>query len=109
MSWAKEVDEIRYREELAKAMGGAERVERHRKAGKLTVRERIEGLLDPGSFHENGALAGKAEYEGERLVSFTPSNFVMGRGKIGGRTVVVGGASGCSLLGDFLVMGLAGV
>lgn len=91
MSWAKEVEEIRFRAELAKQMGGTERVARHHADGKLAVRERIEKLLDTGSFHETGALAGKAEYEGEKLVSFTPSNFVMGRGKIGGRPVVVGG------------------
>lgn len=91
MSWSNEVEEIRRREALAKEMGGAERVERHRAAGKLTVRERIGRLLDAGSFHETGALAGKALYEGDELKSFTPSNFVMGRGKVEGRPIVVGG------------------
>ena len=80
MSWEKEVEEIRRREKLAAQMGGEERVSRHRKAGKLTVRERIERLLDRDSFHETGALAGKATYEDGELVDFTPSNFVMGRG-----------------------------
>ncbi len=91
MSWEKEVEEIRRREELAAKMGGEERVSRHRQAGKLTVRERIGRLLDPDSFHETGALAGKAAYEGGELVDFIPSNFVMGRGSIDGRPVVVGG------------------
>src|SRR4051812_5191688 len=72
-------------------MGGPEKVERHRAQGKLTVRERIDGLLDPGSFHEIGALAGRAEYDGPELVDFTAANFVMGRGRIDGRVVVVGG------------------
>lgn len=91
MGWEKEVEEIHSREELAKRMGGPERIERHRKAGRLTVRDRIEKLADQGSFHETGALAGKASYEGDKLVNFIPSNFVMGRARIGGRTVVIGG------------------
>lgn len=92
MSWKPELEEIARRTELAGEMGGAERVARARAAGRLTVRERIERLLDPGSFHETGVLAGRAEYdEAGRLASFTPSNFVCGRGRIDGRPVVVGG------------------
>src|SRR5437899_10562107 len=91
MSWEDEVGELRRREELAKRMGGEEKVARQHAAGRLTVRERIEELLDPGSFHEIGALAGKAEYSGAELATFRPANFVMGRGRIDGRTVVVGG------------------
>jgi acetyl-CoA carboxylase carboxyltransferase component len=92
-SWKPEVDELRRREELARAMGGPEKVARHRAAGRLTVRERIDALLDPGSFHEIGALAGRATYEsgGSELSGFSPTNFVMGRGRIDGRPVVVGG------------------
>ncbi|HEY6329223.1 MAG TPA: carboxyl transferase domain-containing protein [Blastocatellia bacterium] len=91
MSWQSEVDELKRRIELAKQMGGPERVERQRAAGRLTVRERIGKLLDWDSFHEIGALAGKAVYEGDKLVSFTPSNFVVGTGRIDGRRIVVGG------------------
>lgn len=89
--WAPEVAELRRREELARRMGGPEKVERQHAAGKLTVRERIDALLDPGSFHEIGALAGRATYEGTELVDFSPANFVMGRGRVDGRAVVVGG------------------
>jgi acetyl-CoA carboxylase carboxyltransferase component len=91
VSWEAEVEEIRRRVELAKQMGGAANVERQHAGGKLTVRERIDCLLDPGSFHEVGALAGKATYENGEMVSFTPSNFVMGTGRINGRRVVVAG------------------
>lgn len=91
MSWQHEVDEIKRRVELAKQMGGPANVERQKASGKLTVRERIEQLLDPGSFHEIGALAGKAVYENAQVVSFVPSNYVMGTGRIEGRRVVVGG------------------
>jgi acetyl-CoA carboxylase carboxyltransferase component len=90
-SWKPEVDELRRREELARRMGGPEKIERQRAGGKLTVRERIERLLDDGSFHEVGALAGRATYEGSELTDFMPANFVMGRGQLQGRAVVVGG------------------
>src|SRR5215216_5452859 len=76
---------------LARQMGGTANVERQHSSGKLTVRERIEQLLDAGSFHEIGVLAGKAVYEDGRMVSFVPSNYVMGTGRIDGRRVVVGG------------------
>jgi acetyl-CoA carboxylase carboxyltransferase component len=89
MTWQPEVEELRHREELAKRMGGPERVARHKAQGKLTVRERIEKLLDPGTFHETGALAGKATYENGCLVDFRPSNFICGTGRIDGRKVVV--------------------
>jgi len=91
MTWDPEVEELKRRQELARAMGGPDNVERQHKAGRLTVRERIDRLLDPGSFHETGALAGAAIYDGETLVSIRPANFVMGTGHIDGRRVVVGG------------------
>src|SRR6267378_3101206 len=92
MSWQPEVDEIRRREALARQMGGEANVARQHAAGRLTVRERIDRLLDAGSFHEIGALAGKAQYdEAGNLVSFTPSNFVAGTGQIDERPVVAGG------------------
>src|ERR1700704_6430442 len=59
-TWEPEVAELRRREELARRMGGPEKVQRQHDGGKLTVRERIEKLLDPGSFHEVGAIAGRA-------------------------------------------------
>ena len=91
MSWEKEVEEIRRRVELAKGMGGDENIKRQHDGGKLTVRERIERLLDAGTFHEYGALAGSPKYEGEMLASIMPANFVGGTGRINGRRVVVGG------------------
>ena len=92
MSWQDEVDELRRRQELAKQMGGDERIQRQHDNGRLTVRERIDALADENSFHEIGALAGKASYsEDGELESFTPSNFVLGTAKINGRRVVIGG------------------
>ncbi|PWA09465.1 methylmalonyl-CoA carboxyltransferase [Pueribacillus theae] len=91
MSWQQEIEELRKREKEAQEMGGKENVERHRSRGKLTVRERIHRLLDEGTFHETGAIAGKAVYDenGERQ-SFTPANFLLGTGRVNGRKVVVG-------------------
>ncbi len=92
MSWQKEMDELRRREAMAKEMGGADKVKRQHDGGRLTVRERIERLLDPGSFHELGAIAGRAEYDDkDELKALTPSNNVFGRGRIDGRTVMVSG------------------
>jgi len=92
MSWKPELEELKKRKALAKKMGGADKVKRHRDAGKLTVRERIDKLLDAESFHEIGTIAGKGSYdENGELVDFTPANFVIGRGRIEGRPVVVGG------------------
>jgi acetyl-CoA carboxylase carboxyltransferase component len=92
MSWEKEVEELRRREALARRMGGPEKVKRQHDGGKLTVRERIERLLDPGSFHEIGALSGVAQYDASGdLADFTPANLVNGRGRIDGRAVAVTG------------------
>src|SRR3954469_4281871 len=92
MSWEADIEELRRREALARQMGGPDKVKRQHDAGRLTVRERIDLLLDPGSFHEIGALAGRAKYgaNGE-MEAFQPANFVFGRGQIEGRPVVVGG------------------
>jgi len=61
--WERELSELTRRNVLAQRMGGDEKVAKHRAQGKLTVRERIEALLDPGSFHEIGALTGRATYD----------------------------------------------
>lgn len=90
MSWQRELDELRARERMAREMGGADKVQRQHDGGRLTIRERIDGLIDQDSFHEVGAIAGKAEYdEANELTKLTPSNCVMGRAKVDGRPVIV--------------------
>src|SRR5437879_13655858 len=92
MSWQPELDELRERERMARQLGGADKIKRQHQGGRLTVRERIDGLADPGSFHEVGAIAGRARYDDEgRLAELVPSNCVMGRAQIDGRPVVVVG------------------
>ncbi len=99
MSWEKAIEELRRRERLAENMGGDEPVERQRGRGKLTVRERVAFLADPGSFHEIGKIAGKAIYgTNDELESFTPSTSVTGRARLNGRPVVI-------LADDFTVRG----
>jgi acetyl-CoA carboxylase carboxyltransferase component len=90
MSWKKEIEALHERQALARELGGATRVKRHKDAGKLTARERIDALLDPRSFREIGSIAGAARYDDDgRIESFMPAHLVMGRGTIDGRPVVV--------------------
>ncbi|HXB80931.1 MAG TPA: carboxyl transferase domain-containing protein [Bradyrhizobium sp.] len=92
MNWKPELDELARREALARAMGGVDKVKRQRDQGRLTVRERIDKLLDPESFHEIGAISGTGEYdENGELTNVTPANCVFGRGRVERRTVVVVG------------------
>src|SRR2546423_14951569 len=58
------VDELRTRVDAARAGGGDEAVERHRSRGKMLVRERVEGLIDPGAaVLEFSALAAGGLYD----------------------------------------------
>lgn len=98
MSWEKEVGEIERRRSFAKQMGGKEGIDRQKKRGKLTVRERIDHLVDKESFHEFMGLTGTARYEGSELVAFTPKGSVVGTAKLDGRKVIVNA-------GDFTVRG----
>jgi acetyl-CoA carboxylase carboxyltransferase component len=92
MTWQPELEALAKRQEEAARLGGEERVDRHRAAGKLTVRERIDALVDTGSFAELGSTAGFASYDdGGDLTAFTPANFVLGDAVVDGRPVVVAG------------------
>ena len=63
MTWKKELEELRKRQGFADKMGGADKVKRQKERGKLTARQRLSALLDPGSFREIGKIAGKGLYE----------------------------------------------
>ncbi|MCY4591067.1 MAG: methylmalonyl-CoA carboxyltransferase [Alphaproteobacteria bacterium] len=92
MSWHRELEELRRREALAEKLGGPERVRRQKDGGRLNIRERVALMADPGSFHEIGKIAGRAEYDGNNdLADLVPSNFVFGRARVDGRPVVIGG------------------
>ena len=92
MSWEKEIDELGRRSDMADEMGGAEKVARQHEFGKFTIRERVDKVVDAGSFHEIGKLAGVAKYDDDgELVEFTPSNFVFGTAELGGRPIIISG------------------
>lgn len=92
MVWERELSELRERQALAAELGGPERVARHRSAGKLTVRDRIDSLVDPGTFRELGSISGFAEYDSsDEIESFTPANFVFGRAALDLRPIVIAG------------------
>jgi acetyl-CoA carboxylase carboxyltransferase component len=88
--WDPEIAALRERQRAAQAMGGVDKVAIQKSKGKLTVRERIAQLLDPASFRELGSIAGNGTYgpDGE-LLTFTPANFLFGRGRIAGRPIAV--------------------
>ncbi|CUU03938.1 Acetyl-CoA carboxylase, carboxyltransferase component [Candidatus Thermokryptus mobilis] len=74
--------------EQIKLGGGREAIEKHHKRGKLTARERIEKLIDPGSeFLEIGLYAGYGMYE--EYGGAPSAGVVVGIGKIHGRDVVI--------------------
>ena len=88
MVWQPEVDELQRRHAMADAMGGPEGVARQRTRGKLMVRERLDMLVDPGSFQQMGKLAGHAQYDADgALTAFTPGSRLRGVAKVNGRRV----------------------
>ncbi len=102
MTWSAEVEELERRREFALQMGGPEGIARQHLNGKLTVRERLDLLADPGSFREFMGLAGEGTYgESGELVHFRPKASVEGLLKLDGRKVVVSA-------GDFTVRGGSG-
>ncbi len=72
-------DELERRRAEAVAGGGPERVARQHEAGKMSARERLDLLLDEGSFHEL-----------DRLVTHTCRNFGMERNAVAGDGFVTG-------------------
>src|SRR6266403_5148754 len=80
------VDQLRKLEDRLRAGGGPEKIEKQHRAGKLTARERIAGLLDPGTyFQEIGLLIAYDRYEGQAPAA----GVVTGVGRIEGRPAVV--------------------
>ena len=91
MSWEDEAKEISARRRQAKEMGGAAAVEKQHAAGKLSIRERVNTLLDANSFQEQGELAGHNLTDEKGNSRFVPANYVLGIGELDGRPCVVGG------------------
>ncbi len=78
-STKEKLNDYENRNETAFVGGGADRVQKHKAGGRLTARERLDVLLDPGSFVEI-----------DRLVTHRCTNFGMDAQKIPGDGVVTG-------------------
>ena len=92
MSWDKEVQELQRRRSLAQQQGGEASIAKQHARGRMTIRERIDVLLDDGSFREHGRATASPVYDDhDELLEFVPANYVVGFGTIEGRRVTVGG------------------
>src|SRR5438552_2224731 len=84
------LDQLREREQRAAAGGGAARVEKQHADGKLTARERVEFLLDEGTFQEFDRLVEHRSQDfGMEQQIYPGDGVVTGHGLIDGRKVFV--------------------
>ncbi len=92
------LEELEARRDAALHAGSAVAVERQHERGKMTARERVDQLVDPGSFQELDMLArSRAHGMDESRRSYT-DGVVTGFATVGGRTV-------CIFSQDFTVIG----
>jgi 3-methylcrotonyl-CoA carboxylase beta subunit len=86
--WRREVERLREEEEVLKLGGGLKAQDKQRAQGKMTARERVEALCDPGApFLELGLWTAYGFYE--EYGGAPSAGVVIGIGKIHGRDVVV--------------------
>jgi acetyl-CoA carboxylase carboxyltransferase component len=96
---ADRLKELRDKERKIKALGGSERVEKQHKSGKLTARERLDLLFEPGSFHELDLFVQhRATLFGMDKVSVPAEGVITGYGMVNGRSV-------CAFSQDFTSLG----
>jgi methylmalonyl-CoA carboxyltransferase large subunit len=102
-SMQEKIEQLNARRERVKLGGGADKLEKHRAAGKLTARDRVEALLDPGSFQETGLFAThRSTLFGMEGRDMPADGVVTGAGSVNGRLVhlasqdftVAGGSAG---------------
>ncbi len=90
MSPDERLEELRRRNRAAELGGGEERIRRQHKAGKKTARERLELLLDPGSFLELDRFVVHQTHDFGMAEQRIPGDGVVtGSGRIHGRPVFV--------------------
>lgn len=88
--WNELLAELEAKEKQAGIGGGLERLEAHKAKGKLTCRERIAALVDPGSFREINMLAETQTFEFDmQKKKILGDGVVTGFGTVGGRKVLV--------------------
>jgi acetyl-CoA carboxylase carboxyltransferase component len=84
------VEDLAARREKARAGGGPEKVAKQHEQDKLTARERIDLLVDEGSFTEMGLLAGPHYSQAAMAGKDAPADGVVtGVGKVDGRLVAI--------------------
>src|SRR5688500_19722083 len=90
MNYLEKLRDLAERERKAEQGGGPERVAKQHAAGKLTARERVELLLDPGSFVELDALVThRCRDFGMERQRFPGDGVIAGYGAISGRLAYV--------------------
>src|SRR5918992_2659018 len=91
------LDELAKRKEEALRAGSERAIERHHAKGKMTARERVEYLLDEGSFQELDMLARHRAHEALDDRPYT-DGVITGFGTVDGRRI-------CVFSQDFTVFG----
>ena len=82
--------DLEKRNEAALLGGGADRVAKHRQGGRLTARERLDVLLDPGSFVEiDRFVTHRCVNFGMDAQKFPGDGVITGYGRVNGKTVYV--------------------
>jgi propionyl-CoA carboxylase beta chain len=90
MDLAHKLAELKNRNQLAEEGGGPQRRERQHKEGKMSARERIEFLLDEGTFEETDKLVTHRSTDfGMAEQKFYGDGFITGYGRVEGRMVFV--------------------
>jgi propionyl-CoA carboxylase beta chain len=90
MDLAQKLDELARRDTLAEEGGGKERRERQHREGKMSARERIEFLLDEGTFEETDKfITHRCNDFGMSKQKVLGDGFVTGYGRMEGRLVFV--------------------
>src|ERR1700751_1547036 len=90
MNLEQKVEELKRRNQLAEDGGGPKRRERQHKEGKMSARERIEFLLDEGTFEETDKLRTHRCHDfGMEEHKFYGDGFITGYGRVEGRLVFV--------------------
>src|ERR1700761_2425117 len=89
--WEETLTDLESRRQRAWAMGGPERLDKHRGKGKLDARTRIQRLLDKGTFREIGTLVGG---------DVAADGLVVGSGSINGSPVMLGAEDFTTMAGS---------
>ncbi|MFN8608650.1 MAG: acyl-CoA carboxylase subunit beta [Vulcanimicrobiota bacterium] len=118
MTMKERVEQLQQKRQQVESGGGAERLAKQREQGKLTARERVEALVDPGSFQETGAFSRhRASLFGMQDKTLAADGVVTGAASLDGRLIhlasqdftVAGGSAGemhCQKIADIMQQSL---